>query len=272
MPSRESESPFVYEEVFSLILSLVQQLQEDSRSGVPPREKVADYFQRLTKWALGEYEFARRLAFEGIDCTRLAPYKGLMSYYRQKPPEDFIFYYGGTRACVDVKYYDSSRMLSRIEIPERYVRDVVDFKNRFHLDKAFLAMKRFERWYVLSAERIAGLARERDHFMIDIEWARQNHEVLRENHCIFNLGITKRLFFGEKATADILFPDRQGNILAVRPPERATKNGIQYESIAFDDALQTGSCSQKMSQRKNHSPERVSRCPILDIQEYEDAT
>ena len=183
------ESPFVYEEVFSLILSLVQQLQEDSQSGAPRPDKVEDYFQRLTKWALGEYEFARRLAFEGIDTIRLAPYTVLMSYFHQKAPEDFIFFHQGKSACVDVKYYDPLKMLRRIEIPERYVSQVIDFKNRFGLDEAFLAFKRFERWYLLEAKEVLGLDKYSGRFLINVEWARQKHQILQEDYCIFNLSL-----------------------------------------------------------------------------------
>jgi hypothetical protein len=233
----KEESPFAYEEVFSLILSLVQQLQEDSQSGAPRREKVQDYFERLTKWALGEYEFARRLAFEGIPVIRLAPYTALMSYFHQKPPEDFIFLHNGERACVDVKYYDSLKMLRRIEIPERYVGEIIDFKERFRLDRAFLSLKRFERWYMLDANAIRELTSNSGRYLIDILWARQHHEVLREDYCVFNMGERIRPGIPGAPSDRIYWKDADGNSLVIEAPVGATRHGILYDTIQFDDRL-----------------------------------
>jgi hypothetical protein len=57
------DSPFAYEEVF--ILSLTQQVLEDKEERTRRQETIENYFISLTKWALGEYEFSRRMGFEG---------------------------------------------------------------------------------------------------------------------------------------------------------------------------------------------------------------
>ena len=229
------ETPFAYEEVFSLILSLVQQLQEDSQSGAPRPEKVEDYFQRLTKWALGEYEFARRLAFQGISTIRLAPYAVLMSYFHQKPPGDFIFFHEGRSACVDVKYYDPLKMLRRMEIPERYVSRIIDFKDRFSMGEAFVAIKRFERWYLLEANRVSRLEKKSGHFLIDIQWARENHQVLNEEYCIFNIGERIRPGAPGIPSDRIYWYDVGGKKFAIEPPKGATRHGLLYDTIQFND-------------------------------------
>lgn len=224
------DSPFAYEEVFSLILSLTQQVLEDREIGAKRQETIENYFIRLTKWALGEYEFSRRMGFEGIKVVRIAPYEALWKYYGQRKPEDFIFQHNEQRCCVDVKYYDSFQMLERIEIQKHFVNSVREFQQDFHLDRAFLAIKRFERWYLLDADKIAKLPVQHDRHLIEIEWARNNHEILDERHVCFNLG---KFLTGGKTT--MVWYDRKGTSFSMTPADDDTINGVFYETLKLDE-------------------------------------
>jgi len=219
------EGPFIYEEVFSLILSMTQQFLEDRDSGLLDTETTENYFSRLTKLALGEYEFARRMAFEGIPVVRLAPYKTIIDIYRQRPPEDFIFEYEGKTCCVDVKYYNSLIMQNKIILKKRYVDNVKKFCDTFALDEAYIAIKRFERWYMLKAVDIEDLPKVNGCYEIDINWARNNHEVLDEQHCIFNLGSGRPIpIFEEDKKVEI-----------INPPESVDRLGVYYGSIEINE-------------------------------------
>ena len=230
------DSPFAYEEVFSLILSLTQQVLEDKEKGTRKQETMENYFIRLTKWALGEYEFARRMGFDGIPVVRIAPYRVLWTYYGQRAPEDFIFQYKEERCCVDVKFYDSFRMLHRIEIPEYYVKGVQSFQHDFHLDRAFLAIKRFERWYLLDADKVSTLPKNQNRHIVEIDWARSNHEILDEQHVFFNIGRLVRPIGVGASSEEIRWHDAMGRSLVIKPPSGATKNGVDLRKIDFNHA------------------------------------
>src|SRR4030043_1503338 len=134
---------FKYDEVFSLILSLVEQVSKDKGEGYLTSDTLDDYFKRLTKRTLGEYEFARRMAFEHVNLVRLAPYPILREKFKQPITMDFLMYFNGKKAWVDVKCYDMTLLKNKIIIHKHLVDDLITFKTQFGLDAAYLGIKRY---------------------------------------------------------------------------------------------------------------------------------
>ncbi|WP_243545309.1 hypothetical protein [Pseudodesulfovibrio tunisiensis] len=150
-----SRYPSEYEDIFQLILNLVEEVKRGNDAG--KRISVADlenYFHRMTAGSLGEYEFMRRMAFYGHPVIRIAALPILWNDYSQPVSPDFIVNFGDSKICVEVKNYKWDNHLKGFVVPKRSIDNCIRFKSFFKYDRACLAVKRFERWYMFDLERI----------------------------------------------------------------------------------------------------------------------
>lgn len=179
--------PSDYEDIFQLILNLVEEVK---REGNSERRITADelesYFHRLTMGSLGEYEFMRRMAFFGHPVMRIAALPVLWREYSQPVSPDFIVGIGQEKVCVEVKNYKWDNSTSGVIIPKRSADNCVRFKNFFKYDRACLAVKRFERWYLLDLEKVEKVSCFDNSYLISYEQMSQA-DMLNESGVIFRL-------------------------------------------------------------------------------------
>ena len=98
--------PSDYEDVFNLILSLVEQVRSDIKDNTPiVAEELEDYFHRLSKGTIGEYEFMRRVAFENYPILKIAAFPILWKRFGQPIAPDFLVLIKRKLSCVEVKNY-----------------------------------------------------------------------------------------------------------------------------------------------------------------------
>lgn len=204
MNNKEKNSPFQYEEVFSLMLNMYHQFVFDRENPEQEVQNVERYFYRLTRLALGEFEFARRLAFEGLKVNRLTHYDIISKIYKQHAPEDFIISKNGLNAFVDVKFYDKNNLKDKAVLNKKDIeRAILNAKN-FKIDLAFLAIKRFNRWYLVEAQKIKDNFKSgKDNlYFVDIQFLRDNqrNDFLEEKPVCLNLGSQDWIFKGAKTT------------------------------------------------------------------------
>ncbi|WP_316897197.1 hypothetical protein [Pseudodesulfovibrio indicus] len=213
--------PSDYEDVFQLLLNLVQ---ETKREGDPSKRITAadleGYFHRLSMGSLGEYEFMRRMAFYGHPVMRIAAMPILWTDYSQPVSPDFITIFNNEKVCVEVKNYKWDNHLDGFVVPKRSVDNCIKFKEFFQYDRACLAVKRFERWYMFDLEKI----KKRNHFSnYLIDYAEMSKaDLLDEPGVIFQLWSTEN---NQKAAA------RYAPI-----PDGFTNTGILYPEIKLDDS------------------------------------
>ncbi len=198
---KEKENPFQYEEVFSLMLNMYHQFVFDRENPEQEVQNVEKYFYRLTRLALGEFEFARRLAFEGLKVNRLTHYDIISSIYRQHAPEDFLISKNGKNAFVDVKFYDKNRLKDKVVLNKKDIERAIINATNFKVDLAFLAIKRYNRWYLIEAREIKSKIKLwNDLYFVDIDFLRKNHrnDFLQEKSVCLNLGSQDWIFNGSK--------------------------------------------------------------------------
>lgn len=187
----QTNYPSDYEDVFQLILNLVEEIK---REGDPKRRITASdlhgYFDRLAKGSLGEYEFMRRMAFYGHPIMRIAALPALWSDYGQPVSPDFITEFQDEKVCVEVKNYKWDIHQDGFVIPQRSVNNCIKFKNYFKYDRACLAVKRFERWYMFDLETVNKKNAPFDKYLI--EYAEMSKaDMLDEAGVIFQLWSTE---------------------------------------------------------------------------------
>lgn len=150
-----SAYPSDYEDIFQLILNLVEEIKRQGNSERRvTAEDLESYFHRLTLGTLGEYEFMRRMAFYGYPVMRIAALPALWTEYSQPVSPDFIVSFGDKKACVEVKNYKWDSHPEGIIVPQKSIENCIKFKRHFKFDQACLALKRFERWYLLDLEQL----------------------------------------------------------------------------------------------------------------------
>lgn len=198
---QHKNNPFQYEEVFSLMLNMYHQFVFDKENPEQEVQNVENYFYRLTRLALGEFEFARRLAFEGLKVNRLTHYDIISKIYKQKAPEDFIISKNKKNAFVDVKFYDKNNLKNEILLNKKDIDRAISNINNFKIDFAFIAIKRYNRWYLIDAEIIKD---NHNHYnglyKVKVDFLRKNHrnDFLEEKPVCFNLGSQDWIFKGTK--------------------------------------------------------------------------
>lgn len=189
---KDQDKVFQYEEIFSLMLNMYHQFVYDKKDPQTEIRSVEKYFYRLTRLALGEFEFARRLAYEGISVNRLTHYDQLSKIYKQHAPEDFIINNGNLTAFIDVKYYDNNRLLKFIPLNTQDIKRACFNKSMFKVDKSFFAIKRFNKWYLLDAEKanIFFKDKTKDVQFLPIERLLEfcDHDVIKEKSVCLNIG------------------------------------------------------------------------------------
>jgi len=215
-----SNYPSDYENTFQLILNLVEDFK---REGDSDRRITADelenYFHRLTMGSLGEYEFMRRMAFYGHPVMRIAALPVLWREYSQPVSPDFIVGIGQEKACVEVKNYKWDNSAEGALVPQRSVDNCIKFKSYFNFDRACLAIKRFERWYLLDLESIE----KKPHFdSYLISYAEMSKsDMLNESGVIFRLWTP---------------PQSQEAAAKYAPlPEGFTNDGVLYSDLSRED-------------------------------------
>ena len=152
MRNRDSY-PDDYEEVFNLILSLVEQVRSDfNESKQISAEEMNDYFSRLSRGSLGEYEFTRRMAYDSIPVARIAALPILWQKYAQPVTPDFIVRIDGKSICVEVKDCHWRKYINTLEIKKSSLDNCRKFRDFMGLDRACVGIKRFEKWYLIDIE------------------------------------------------------------------------------------------------------------------------
>lgn len=212
--------PSDYEDVFQLILNLVQETKSE---GDPSKRITAadleGYFHRLSMGSLGEYEFMRRMAFYGHPVMRVAAMPILWTDYAQPVSPDFITVFKNEKICVEVKNYKWDSNPNGFVVPKRSVDNCIQFKNFFRYDRACLAVKRFERWYMLDLKKV----KKKSHYgNYLIEYAEMSKaDLLDEAGIIFQIWSTEN---NQKAAAKYApIPDCFNN------------KGILYPEIRLDN-------------------------------------
>jgi Holliday junction resolvase len=223
--------PSDYEDIFQLILNLVEEVK---REGNSDRRITADelesYFHRLTMGSLGEYEFMRRMAFSGHPVMRIAALPVLWREYSQPVSPDFIVGIGQEKVCVEVKNYKWDNNTSGVVIPKRSADNCLQFKNFFNYDRACLAVKRFERWYLLDLEKVEKAACYDNSYLISYE--QMSHaDMLNESGVIFQLWTPTKYQKAASRYAPI--------------PDGFTNEGILYSDIRLEsqDYIRLRFCS-----------------------------
>ena len=200
---KHNDSPFQYEEVFSLILSMYHQFVSDKSNMSDETETIQNYFHRLTRSALGEFEFARRAAYEGLKVNRLTHYDVLSSIYKQKASADFIIAKDNISALVDVKNYSPSSVIINVLIDKSSIDRAIENKESFNVDYSLIGIKRFHRWYLIDVKDIAKWNRykkinDSNTYVLSIEFLAKYHksEFLNEVPLAINMGDGKELNLG----------------------------------------------------------------------------
>ena len=155
---REKNAPFEYEEVVKLILSLVKQVKGDFKPTLHVSSaELMDYFYRLTRGSFGEDEFSRRMAFDKIPVIRLAALPALWRLRggnQQFISPDFIIRIDNQLASVEVKNYKWESLIEDLNISRDTYQRCQKFKYLWKLDKSCIALKRFQKWYLLDLEQV----------------------------------------------------------------------------------------------------------------------
>jgi hypothetical protein len=231
----EKSSPFQYEEVFLLMLNMYHQFVFDRENPEQEVQNVEKYFYRLTRLALGEFEFARRLAFEGLKVNRLAHYDIISKIYKQYAPEDFIISKNGVNAFVDVKFYDKNSLKENVILNTRDIELALINAKNFKIDLAFLAIKRYNRWYLVEAQKIKDYHKPNKNslYFVDIDFLRANHrdDFLKEEPVCLNLGSQNWIFKGSKITIQ---PPKDNSLLKSVdlysfPKDQVDRNKIEFK-------------------------------------------
>jgi len=208
--------PSEYEEVFTLILSLVEQVKSDISKGTHvSSDDLENYFERLSKGTLGEYEFTRRMAFEGFPVVKIAAFPILWRDYAQPVPADFIVRIGGKTACVEVKNYTWKTYLKNLVIKKSSVDNCLKFKQHLNLDAACVGIKRFGSWYLLDITdfyKFATLTGNGKWLAVPVDIIK-NKNLLNEEHVIFDVG--------------------NEQIQPMKPPPDSRREGIYYKGIKY---------------------------------------
>ncbi|NHI92800.1 MAG: hypothetical protein EAX96_09895 [Candidatus Lokiarchaeota archaeon] len=212
-------SPFEYEEVFNLILSLVKQVKGDIESNKQVSSlELENYFYRLTKGSLGENEFIRRMAFDEIPVYRLAALPILWkqtSINEQLIAPDFIIKLKEKIACVEVKNYDWQAMTKKLKIDKKSFERCRKFKESLKFNMACIAIKRLQKWYLLDIDMIQ-IEDTGPYYQILIEDANKCN-LLNEDLVVFDTGN----YYSTKYM-------KEHKIL---PPKESKKEGIIYTSL-----------------------------------------
>lgn len=202
--TRKNDNPFQYEEIFSLMLNMYHQFVFDKDNPEQEVQNVERYFYRLTRLALGEFEFARRLAYEGLYVNRLTHYDIISKIYKQTAPEDFIISHNGKTAFIDVKFYDKNNLKENAILNKQDIERAIYNAKKFNINLAFIAIKRFNRWYLVEANLIKDKIKlyKDDLYFVEIDFLRRNHreDFLKEEPICFNLGSQDWIFKGAKTT------------------------------------------------------------------------
>jgi len=213
--------PSDYEDIFQLILNLVEEIK---REGNSDRRVTADdlenYFHRLTMGSLGEYEFMRRMAFYGHPVMRIAALPVLWRDYRQPVSPDFIVSLGEEKACVEVKNYKWDKHAEGFIIPKRSADNCIQFKKFFKYDRACLAVKRFERWYMLDLEKVEKSSYY-DNYLISYGELSKS-DMLNESAVTFKLWTPQQFQKGAKKYAPV--------------PKDFTHEGVLYSDINTEES------------------------------------
>jgi len=183
-----STSPFAYENAFSLILSLQEQIQHIKPSGENAVEDLSNKFSRLSKLTIGELEFARRMGYEQIPCTRISPYPILWNDYDQPIPMDFIILLNNKRYCVDVKYYDWKKLSKEFIISKTVINTIGKFRDFHHYDGGLIGLKRFEKWYLFDIVDLKKSASNKGKVFSISFTELEKINLLNEKHICFNTG------------------------------------------------------------------------------------
>ncbi|MDC0335909.1 hypothetical protein OAN24_03305 [Pseudodesulfovibrio sp.] len=204
-----SSYPSDYEDVFQLIMNLVEEVKQDvnSKRHITAGE-LENYFHRLTLGTLGEYEFTRRMASHGHPVMRIAALPVLWKEYSQPVSPDFIVDFENEKICVEVKNYKWDRHQDGLIIPKRSVHNCGKFKKFFNFDKACLAVKRFERWYMFDLESVVKKDHQSDSYLIEYSEMSKS-DMLNEQGIILQLWSNSKN--QETATRYAPLPDKFRN-------------------------------------------------------------
>lgn len=220
--TNSKDNVFQYEEIFSLMLNMYHQFVFDKNDPQNEVKSVEKYFYRLTRLALGEFEFARRLAYEGIKVNRLTHYEQLSKIYKQHAPEDFLINQNGITSFVDVKFFDSKRLIKFIPLNSNDIKRALKNKDKFKIDKGLFGIKRFNKWYLIDSEKLntffKDLNKEVQYLPVEKLIEFDEKEILQEKPITLNIGAKSGDFNG-----------KQGKIIA--PNDSRLNTGIDIYSI-----------------------------------------
>jgi len=171
--------PSDYQEIFDLIISLKKNTNQ---------KELENYFYRLTKGSLGEFEFLKRIAFENIPIIKINTQSVLWKNYNFETTPDFIINYKNKLCAVEVKNYNKFHLNKFFKIEIKSLDSLLKFKKQFNLNKSLLGIKRFEKWYLLDAIEFKKKAiKNKENYIVPIEKI-ANDNLLKEEQYIFNLG------------------------------------------------------------------------------------
>ena len=210
--------PDDYEEVFNLILSLVEQVRSDvNKNKQISAEELEEYFTRLSKGTIGEYEFTRRMAYESFPVIRIAALPILWQKYKQPVTPDFIVRLDGKSICVEVKNYDWRTYIHKLKIKKSSLENCRKFRDFMKLDAACVGIKRFEKWYLIDIEEYMKHAKlVNNHYEVTIKDVLDKN-LLNEELVVFNTG----------NQADYSKHE-------IYPPPDSSIGGIIYKDIKID--------------------------------------
>lgn len=216
MVQKKDSYPADYEEVFNLILSLIEQVRSDVKKEQPvSANELENYFMRLSKGTVGEYEFTRRMAFEDYPIIRIAAFPMLWMKYKQPVTPDFIAKIDNKLACIEVKNEVWKKFTKELIIKKNSLENCEKFKTFMGLDISCIAIKRFEKWYLLDTENY------------------KKHAILKGNN--YSAPIEKvcdENLLDEKL---IVFDTGNQSRSVYSPPTNSKKEGVFYKNIKYSE-------------------------------------
>ncbi len=211
--------PTDYEEVFNLILSLIEQVRSDvNKERQISADELESYFHRLARGTVGEYEFTRRMAFESYPVIRVAAFPMLWLKYEQPVTPDFISRIKNKLACIEVKNYFWSTYLKELVIRKNSLENCKKFKEFMKLDIACIAIKRFEKWYLIDIEDYLKEAKLEDNYYKAPIGRVLDKNLLNEDLIVFDTG--NQMDYSK---------------LGFKPPENSKEKGIYYKEIKVNE-------------------------------------
>lgn len=219
--TEKNQYPSQYEDVFNLILSLIEQVRSDVNKKEPVSpSQLEKYFHRLARGTIGEYEFTRRMAFENYPVIRIAAFPVLWIKYSQPVTPDFIVRIDNKLACVEVKNYIWQTYTKELVIKKVSLENCKKFRDFMKLDLSCIAIRRFEKWYLIDTDEYLKHAKEvRGYYRAPINEVLDKN-LLNEDLVVFNMG-------NQSDSAKERY----------NPPDNSTDKGVYYKGIKVNKEL-----------------------------------